>query len=210
MATSKLKLYQGACLILKETPIDTVSDDILIRYTLDLVYDDTVEYLLGEGNWDFAMRPVMIDHSTSVQPSFGYSFAFEKPDDWVKTSRIAANEMFWPPLGPNEFVDETTNWSANCDPLYVSYISHDASFGLNLGNWPATFARAVEYELAFRVGPRCCGLSGDQLDALEKRKFRVLKDARSKDAMNDASLRPPPGRLTQSRVSWNTSRWNCR
>lgn len=199
MAT-KLKLYKGACRLLRQTPVDTVTDDVFIRYELDAVYDDALDFALEQGLWNFAMRTVAIEHSESVTPSFGFSYAFEKPDDYVRTAAISGNGSLWPPIGAEGYADETTNWHADFDPLYVSYVSDNASYGLNLANWPATFTRFAEHELAFRVSPTVTGMSAQEKNDLKKDRNEALKDARGKDAMNQASQSPPPGRLVTSRM----------
>jgi hypothetical protein len=61
MAT-RLKLMQNACMALKQAPLLTVTDDVAIRYDLDIVYDDSIQGCLEEGYWNFAMRTVSIDH----------------------------------------------------------------------------------------------------------------------------------------------------
>jgi hypothetical protein len=196
---SKLKLYQEACRSLRQTPVDTVTDDIFIRYELDRVYDDTLQECLEEGLWNFAMRSVAIEHSESVTPSFGFSYAFEKPDDWVRTSVISGNGTLWPPVGAEGYEDETSNWHADYDPLYVSYVSNDASYGLDLSMWPETFALYVGCRLGLRVGPTVTGFSKEDEAALEKKCMSRLKNARSKDAMNQATKSLPPGRLVTAR-----------
>lgn len=198
MAT-KLKVMQEACRVLRQTPIATVTDDIFIRYELDRVYDDTLLECLEEGFWNFAMRTVAIEHSESVTPSFGYSYAFEKPSDWVRTSNISGNGTMWPPIGAEGYADETTNWHADFDPLYVSYVSNHTSYGLDLSLWPETFALYVGCRLGLRVGPTVTGFGKEDEAALEKKCMARLKNARSKDAMNQASVSPPPGRLVTAR-----------
>lgn len=198
MAT-KLKLYQEACRLLKQTPVATVTDDIFIRYELDRVYDDVLQECLEEGLWNFAMRTVAIEHSESVTPSFGFSYAFEKPSDWVRSSVLSGNGTMWPPIGAEGYADETTNWHADFDPLYVSYVSNNSSYGLDLSMWPETFTRYVGHELALRISPTITGMSKDEKNDLKKDRDMTKKNARSKDAMNEASKTPPPGRLVTAR-----------
>lgn len=197
--TNKLRLYKRACRHLKQTPIAALTDDIFIRYELDDVYSEALDGALMEGDWNFAMRTVAIEHSTDVEPSFGYSYAFEKPEDWVRTSAISANGSLWPPIGPEGFADETTNWHADCDPLYVSYVSNDNNFGLNLANWPETFAEFVALDLAYRIAPTVTGMAKQDKDDLFKQRNMALRNARAKDARNQASQSPPPGRLVTAR-----------
>lgn len=198
MAT-KLSLYRGALRILRQPKVDTVTDDVLARYELDDEYDKCMEYMLEAGLWNFAMRTIALPADPDVDPSFGYQYAFEKPDDWVRTARASNNPQFYPLFVDDEYVDETDYWSASCDPFYVSYVSNDASYGLDLTRWPASFERAFEHELAVRVAPNITTLSADERKDYILLAKRALSIAQSKDAMNQAPTRRNPGRLIRAR-----------
>lgn len=199
MAT-KLGLYQAAARLVKQRKLDTLTDDEWQRYELDGEYDATIAYMLEMGLWNFAMRTVSIDEDVSVDPAFGYNYAFEKPSDWVRTSIVSANPRLFPRMGANEYLDEGDYWSANVTPMYVSYVSNGASYGLDLTRWPALFTRAVEFELAYRIAPTVTSMTDKDSERLELRKHRALKNAASKDAMNQAPSQRQPGRLVMSRM----------
>jgi hypothetical protein len=204
MATSKLSLYCGALRILKRRKIETLSDDDVGRYALDDEYDKSVAYMLEAGLWNHASRTLALEASTDVEPSFGYGYAFEKPDDYVRLIAIAANDMLWPTL--DDFLEEGLYWSAHCDPLFIQYVSDSTDYGMDLSLWPASFVRAVEYDLALRVGPAITAMSERERELLEEDTKKALETARSRDAVNQAVSRPPPGRLVQSRFGSRTSR----
>lgn len=199
MAT-KLGLFKGAARLVKQRGVDTLTDDEWQRYELDGEYDACLAYMLEMGLWNFAMRTVAIDYDTGVDPAFGFNYAFEKPSDWVRTAIVSASPRMFPAMGAGEFVDETGYWSAQVTPLYVGYVSNGASYGLNLSAWPATFTRAVEFELAYRIAPTITSMTDKDSERLELRKHRALKNAQSKDALNQAPSQRPPGRLVQSRI----------
>jgi hypothetical protein len=198
MAT-KLGLYNGALFLLKATRLDTVSDAREERYTLDEVYDSVLGYCLEQGNWKFATRTVAIEHSEDLEPSFGYSYAFERDTDFVRLIAISASGNFFPPL--EDFADEASAWHANCDPLYASYVSDGASYGADLSLWPRTYERAVEHELAVRIAPHITTMGGDGMDRLIRDSTRAMANAKMKDARAGPIKRPPPGRLVQSRMN---------
>lgn len=204
MAT-KLAVFNGALRLLKERKLATLTDDELKRYELDAEYDAVIAYMLEMGLWNFAMRTVAIDEDVSVDPAFGYNYAFEKPSDWVRTSKVSANPRMFPTMGANEYLDEAGYWSANVTPMYVSYVSNGASYGLNLSAWPATFTRAVEFELAYRIAPTVTSMTDKDSERLELRKHRALKNAQSKDALNQAPTERQPGRLVMSRMGNRTT-----
>ncbi len=209
MAT-QLKLYQGAHLLLRELATGiTVADDSRFVNTLNLIYDDAVAYMLEQGMWNFATRTVGLDADEDVEPEFGFTFAMPKPDDYAgRMIAIATDERFHCAL--QDYHEEGGlggYFFSNVDPLYLRYISNAVEYGLNLGDWPLTFVRAVEYELAFRVAPHLTTMGEEALDQLEKRRNKALRDARSKDALNQGAMYPPAGRLTTSRGSRFGARW---
>ena len=207
MATSKLLLYRNSLMILKERAIGTaLTDDEAVRHAFDVIYDETCAWSLEQGLWNFATRTLAIDSSTDVTPEFGFSYAFDKPSDYVRTVKVSADERFFFPL--EDYHDEGAYILADCDPLYLRYVSNGVTYGLDLSLWPQTFARAVAYELAFRVAPSLTGMSEGGMERLEMRKDKALRDARSKDAMNQANERPPPGRLSRARSGG--ARWRER
>lgn len=211
MAT-KQGIYRATHLLLKEIGSDvTVSDDTRFVNTLGLVYDDTLAFMLEQGLWNFATRTVAIEADASEEPDFGYSFAIPKPDDYAgRIVQISGDQRFDCPL--NDYQEEgglSGFIFCDVDPLYLRYISNGVAYGLNLADWPYSFTRAVEYELAFRVAPHLTSMGEDSMDRLERRKQKALRDARSKDAVNQGSMRPPAGRLATSRAGYGTSyrRW---
>lgn len=203
MAT-KLGLFNGALRILKERKLDTVTDDEFKRYELDAEYDAAIAIMLERGMWNFAMRTVAIDFDPGVDGDFGYRYAFEKPSDWVKTSKVSANPNMFPLMGANEYLHEGAYWWSNSTPIYVSYVSNGASYGLDLTAWPASFTRAVEFELALRVAPTVTSFTskgrGSDMETLTFAAKRALRNAQGKDAVDQAPTMRPPGRLVQSRM----------
>lgn len=200
--TSKLAVYKHTLLILKERGISVaLTDDEATRHTFDIVYDEALAFMLEEGSWNFATRTVAIDHSEDVQPEFGFNFIFDKPDDYAnRIVAISANDRFFPALGAGEYQDEGPYIYADCDPLYLRYVSNGVSYGLDLSAWPASFTRAVQYELAFRMAPSVPNLSEGALGELEKRKKAALSNARTKDAFNQPADLKATGRLVRSRL----------
>lgn len=193
---SKLGLYNSALLILGERRLASLSEAREPRRRLDDAYDDAVAYCLEVGFWNFAMRAVQADSSASVTPTFGYTYAFTKPGDFVRLYQMGGSETMDPPL--LTFVDEPNYWFANVDPLYVKYVSNDTAYGLDLSIWSETFADYVAHRLAVKT---CKGITGKMPDAdmlaLEK---KALAIARSKDAMDEPPGFPPRGSWVNSRL----------
>ena len=200
MTTSALSLYNGALRNIKSRALSALTDTDEARYKLDEVYSDTKNLCLSMGSWNFAGRSVAIEAATDVEPEFGYSYAVEKPSDWVRTVSIAGNGDFWPVAQAGEYVDEGEYWNCNVDPLYVRYISNHTSYGGDLSLWSIAFVRYVEWELAVAVAPHLTAMSAAELDRLDERRQRALRTARSLDASNQAPDRKPVGRLVLART----------
>lgn len=202
MGSSKLSLYNGACLILKQRRLSGLSDTGPARQALDLVYDDTVQYMLEQGLWNHAQRSVALTPDPDVTPSFGFRNAFEHPADMVRITKISPSERFYPTL--EHYLDEGGYFYADIQTMYLMYVSNGADHGLDLSRWPASFSRAVEFELALRIGPTI-GITSNAIDDVEKRGLRALRDARSKDALRQPAEDLQPGRLVKSRHNGRSS-----
>lgn len=200
MATTKLRLYRRAHLILKENGVDVqVTDDTAFVNTLNLVYDEAISYILEHGKWTFAARSMSIEASEDVDPAFGYEFAFEKPDDYKNLIRLSARAELYPPFGENEYADEGVYWYANVDPLYVSIVSGSAEFGGNLSLWPQIVADALAYEMAWRAAPTLTNMSANEKQSLEEDKVKALRGAEAWNESKKPPEAPPPSRLVMAR-----------
>lgn len=208
MAT-KLGLYNGALRALGERRLASLTEDRASRRELDDAYDDVVAMCLEAGFWNFAMRTVELEASTDVVPEFGLTYAYEKPTDWVRTYKMSASERFDPPL--DEWHDEGSYIFCDVEPIYLRYVSNADDAGMNLTNWPRSFATYVEMSLADAV---CLNVSSsaEAKEMLAKRLKKAKADAVAKDAMNQATEFPPTGTWVRSRDGGfrTRSRWNGR
>lgn len=199
MAT-QLSIYNSALRILKHPGLAALTDNVEARHILDDEYDECLAWCLEQGLWNFALRSSQMDASVSVEPEFGFTYAFEQPSDFVRLNKIAGDADFVYPYEDYDYVDENGWWLAREDPIYVSYVSNGASYGGGIGNWTSTYLRFVQHELAFRAAPQVTAFSATEMESLERRRNAAMRDARSKDALNQGAIRPPPGRLVRSRV----------
>jgi len=194
---SQLSLYNGALALCKNRYLESLTEDVEERYLLDLEYDKALRYCLEQGLWNFALRATLLEPDDTNEPEWGALYAYLRPDDFVRLNAISADPYFYQTL--EDYVDEGQYWIASINPLYVSYISDDSSYGMNMGKWPATFERFVEHELAYRVAPHLTALTDADLKRMGDDRVVAMKDARSKDAMNQPVSRPPAGRLVRAR-----------
>ena len=198
MAASQLSLYNGALAILGARTLANLEENREPRHKLDDIWArDAVERCLQEGQWNFATRSIQPAISSSVTPSFGYTNAFEKPEDFIRTTGVCTDEYFNSPL--TRYTDETGFWFADEDVIYIRYVSNDTKYGFDFAIWPHNFTRFVEHWLAYEVAPRLTGIS-----KTEKMLKTELKDAKTAakgtDAMEQSVVFPPAG-------TWVRSRW---
>ncbi len=192
----KLGIYNDALNHIGERSLSSLSDSREARRVLDGQWDDTVAYCLEQGLWRFAKRVVQIDASSTITPSFGFNYAFRIPNDWIRTVVLSTSPQLDPPL--LQYYEETGYWYANATPLFISYISNDPLFGMNLGAWPQTFQHYVTMRLAHHIALRLTG-KADLADSLEKEEDKERRRAKANDAMNDPPGLPPVPYLVRAR-----------
>ena len=194
---TRLEIYNASLIRLGERRLATLSDNRTERRSLDAVWTDTLAYMIEAAMWNWAARTEELQSSDTVTPNFGYTYAFEKPDDYVRIVRIADNELLGPTL--EDYIEEGDYFFAWGDPLYLQYISNDTDYGADPGKWTASFSRAFVLELAYRVAPQV-GVNAKLQELLYEEKNRALSYAKSKDVVNQAMTRLPAGRLIGSRM----------
>lgn len=194
---SKLSLYNAALREVGERKLASLTENREPRRVLDSAWDaEAVKTCLAAGQWNFATNSIELTHSPSIDPAFGYQYAFDKPENWVRTVAMCSDERFNAPL--LQYQDEGAYWYADVDPIYVRYVDAGTSFGLDYGKWPINFTRYVEFFLAARI---CMSLTQNQSkrDNLERDAEIWLTKAKSTDAMDEATKFLPPG-------TWSTAR----
>lgn len=199
--TDKLTLYNNALREIGEIKLASLAETSERRYILDDVYDSSVQYCLESGLWNFALRAMELDSDPNVAPTFGYQFAFLKPNDWLATAGVYSDSLEKQVL--TDYVFEGDYWYASVDPIYVRIISNDPDYGLNLGKWPEVFARYVKMHLATEI---CSRITNDEkrLDVLQKKEQRARLEAGNHNVMALPARFPPYGSWVMSR---SASRW---
>lgn len=207
MSTSRLKLYNEALNLCGEARLSALTDDVEGRHLLDGVWNnDGVRKVLEAGLWNFAMRSQKLTPNSAVTPAFGYANAFDKASDWVRTAAICSDEYFNSPL--LSYQDEGSYIMADIDVLYVAFVSDDSTFGGDLSKWPGSFQQYAEAFFASKIINRTTAdkdrvqfLLGHPNYPRTGHLDKMLKDARAKDAMNDAAKFLPAGSWVRARGS---------
>lgn len=202
---SKLQLYNAALRLVGERSLASLTEDREPRRVLDEVYNDAVLYCLEQGFWDRALRTIKAESVPSVEPTFGYLYAFTIPDDWLRTDMQSSQPNFEPPL--TDIVAEQGYWYANFDPIYIRYVSSDLQYGRDNGKWLMAFQKYLEAHLAAEI---CTRLTQGKTDyeSLRKLEEKYKREAKSIDAMNGPARFPPEGRWARSKRGFGTSRFN--
>lgn len=197
MAYDRLALYNEALRICGERRLASLTEAREPRYLLDEVWSaGGVEDCLEQGQWNFAMRAVQVDHDPAVSPAFGYQFGFTKPSDWIRTAGVCSDEFFKSPL--LQYTDEVGYWYADTDPLYVRYVSNDSGFGGNISGWPGTFCTFAASLFAAKIVYKLTS-DKDRIILVEKKEKLAKRDALNKDAMNDPTTFPARGSWVRAR-----------
>jgi hypothetical protein len=203
-ATTRLSLYNGALRHCGERLLASLTENREPRRMLDAAWDDNfVKGVLEDGQWGFACRSGMYDYSPSVEPTFGYRRAFNKPTDFVRTMAVCQDEYFKVPC--TEYSDERGFWYADLDTLYIKYVSSDPSFGADMSLWPQSFVDYVEVKLATKIVVPL-KQNSSALEKLLGLADMFLTKANSQNAMADPAKFPPQGSWVRARTTGG--RWN--
>lgn len=202
----RLSIYRGALRLLGPTQLATLTEDRPERHNLDAAWTASVNYLLEQALWNFGLKTIEISGANDVEPLFGYDYAFEKPDDWVRTAGLSSSGVFSNDDPFNDFEDQGGYWFANPDILYIQYMSNGPSYGWNIGAWRENFAKTVEAYLAFECGLPITQDRGNRNDLYSLFKERLAR-AKNLDAVDERVRRRPSGTLVRSRA-WRGNRMN--
>ncbi len=195
---SKLAIYNAS-----------LSENREPRRLLDDAWGDgsttgAVKYCLEIGQWTFATRTIQLDASPSVEPAFGYRYAFDQPVDMVDVCGIYQDERCGIPL--LLYADERHFWYSDLDPIFVSYVSNHADYGADLSLWPESFVKLMEAYLANEIVGNLTGAESDRVSKVLERARTVAK---SGDAMRKPTKFMPPGSWTIARhYGWRGDRGN--
>lgn len=194
MAT-KLDIYNRALLHLGEGRLETLTDDVEARYVLEAAFPTVALDALSRGDFNFAIKRVEVEQSSTTEAIPGYEFAYDHPTDWLRTIAYSAladfRDIFFNE-SDLDLVDQMGAWHTNLSQLYVEYISTDAVADSFIPNYPPSYVEFVAALLARQICERLTqGTTKIQyLDQVVIK--QTLLKAKSNDARNlkQGTLRP--------------------
>jgi len=199
---SKLSIYNGALTILGERKLASLTENRPNRHKLDTIWDNEfVDRLLQYGQWNFAGRTVQLEYSPSVTPSFGLQYAFDKPDDFVRTMGVCHDEYFNLPI--TRYSDEASWIFADSEIIYLKYVSNDSQWGGDYSLWPPNFTEFAEHYMAYKAAPTIAGMNFNERE-LERKQKTLLMEAKATDAMESPTKFAPKGGWARSRQGFRS------
>lgn len=192
----KLQVWKQALVHLQKATINTLTDDVEAVYVFTSAWPGVVEEAFNAGDWNFAKVSVALSADPLGSTTVGWSYAFDYPDDWVRTVAVSNAPDFRSAF--HHYADEGGLLHANADVLYLRYVSDTFAADNQIDTWPTMFWRYVALKLAYDT----CGrlTSGDTLeDKIEKRMEKALRQAKNVDARNENNKVLAPGSWLRSR-----------
>lgn len=188
MAT-KLGILNDALRAIGDLRLTSLTDDVEARYVLDDAWDEAVLFCFTEGLWNFATKTEEITADDQLEPIPGFTYAFNKPDNWLRTITIAPTSLF---TEEAVYRDEGGKIYANIETLYIRFISSALADATGAAQWPTSFAKVVSAYLAQECAERISGSNteGDRLAAQYK---AILASAKNKDALDQSKMILRPG-----------------
>ncbi len=202
MAT-KLQIWNRALYHLGEGKVVDTDPDVdgtEPAYVFDEVWETIVEDALSRGDWNFAIVTTEVSESTTTTVIPGYDYAFDHPDDWIRTVALSFDGDFTDTslYGPEiDVYDERESWFCNSEYLYARYVSSTYAGDSYISTWPPSFVEFLAVLLAEQTCERITQGTEKQDDLEEKVKTRLLK-AKSNDARNQPPQRVRTGNWLRS------------
>jgi len=193
---TKLELYNMALGHLGPVRLANLTENRPDRREIDAVYDGALLAMLEEGLWYFALRSIQLDPDTDVTARFGLPYTYSLPADYVRLRSICLDEA--QSVEDRSYKREGQFIFSAAARLYLTYVSDDTDYGLNLGAFTQLYADAVGAELAYRSGLPITKERGTKNDLLIIKK-RMLTEAKRKEAVDERVKTKPVSSWVASR-----------
>ena len=159
MAT-KLGVYNEAAVLVGQPRLETVTDNVAIRYALDDEYAGAVDYVLTQVPWRFALneRAQPVDTTPGVPTRAGYAYTHALASQVLRVISIHTAASGSGRRLPIDCKMEAgyvyTNINGSIRVLAIETTARTETL------WPEPFAKVVAAYLAFKVTQRITALNG--------------------------------------------------
>ena len=195
---TQLGLYNSALRRLGELSLSALTDNVPQRHHLDTIWtEDPVLLMLEKYGWSFARKTVEWNYNAAYDPAFGYQYVFDQPSDYVRLVEISTDGYFSDPF--RNYRVENGFWFCDFQTLYVVYVSKDTGYGYDYTKWTKLFESMVATYMAQKLSLALNKSQSDK-DSLAKEMRMYETQAKSLDAMESPTRRPPQGTWTRSRT----------
>lgn len=179
---------------------DAIPDNPWLPFQMDGSLLSGGDYLLEQGLWKWAIKTVSLTPNVAT-PSAGFSYAFDKPTDWIRTVQIyyvqgVTSAPAWERC-EIDFRDEGGDYHANYTPIIVRYLS--LTLGRDSTQWSNAYQDTL---LAYMTLQRVAADPQTPPAVLQARQLgyeRMFENARAKDDMRERPRVHPASRLTRAR-----------
>lgn len=137
-----------ASLLPEAVKMDALADSPWLPFQLDGRFQRAAIRVLQLGNWRYALATATLV-SSGASPLPQYQYKFDKPADWIRTSRLYVISGTTGLECPVDLREQGASWNANIVPLRARYVG--ATAGLDTTQWPELFQRAVLSLLEFQA-----------------------------------------------------------
>lgn len=145
MASTPVAVCNIALSELADKTITSLTDATERARLCNQFWTDAVRTVLREHNWRCATKRAQLSRLEST-PAFGFTYAYELPADWIRTSATSLDEdgLKWTQEGRTILTDEKA--------VYVKYVY----FNEDVSSWDASLVDTVAAFMAFKLA---CGIT---------------------------------------------------
>lgn len=190
-------IYNDAFQILDLEPIVSNTDDSVRKNRISIaLQNDLVKSVFEDTSWNFALESDQLFANPSINPPWGYEFAFDLPSDLLRMNGVYQDELMRTPI--RDYVDQvdigtgTRQLFCSYQIIYIEYVS--TAWETAYTQWPTYFKRLVAARMALDAN----------IEGGNKEKAIAQYTTRRKEAMSTNAINGPPKTLALGR--WSRSR----
>ena len=137
---SKIQLISNALILIGDLPITSLSGNSRAETVASNLYDNIVQNELSKFRWGFARKQAQLSLTVDTPIGKEWQSIYQLPTDMLSLIKLS-------PSIPYQILGDKVycNYSG---PLYCDYIAN-----ADEGEWPAYFAKMIEYALAMDFAP---------------------------------------------------------